>query len=63
MPRQPRYPLPSISQHVIQRGNNHQPVFFADDDYRFYLACLQHAAARLCGMRLCADDQPGPCRG
>lgn len=44
MPRQPRYPIPDIPQHVIQRGNNRQPVFFADDDYRFYLACLQHAA-------------------
>ena len=39
-----RYPIPDIPQHVIQRGNNRQPVFFADDDYRFYLACLQHAA-------------------
>jgi putative transposase len=44
MPRQPRYPLPDIPQHVIQRGNNRQPVFFADDDYCFYLACLQRAA-------------------
>ena len=44
MPRQPRYPLPDIPQHIIQRGNNRQPVFFADEDYRFYLACLQRAA-------------------
>jgi putative transposase len=44
MPRPPRYPLPDIPQHLIQRGNNRQPVFFHEDDYRFYLACLKEAA-------------------
>jgi putative transposase len=32
--------LPNIPSHVIQRGNNHLPCFFAEDDYRFYLNCL-----------------------
>jgi putative transposase len=31
---------------VIQRGNNRSPCFFADEDYRFYLLCLQKGAAR-----------------
>ena len=45
MPRSPRYPLAGVPQHVIQRGNNRQPVFFHEKDYRKYLACLQDAAA------------------
>ena len=40
MPRLPRFVLPGHPQHVIQRGNNRQPIFAADDDYRFYLAKL-----------------------
>ncbi|MDN5850423.1 MAG: transposase [Nitrococcus sp.] len=46
MPRQPRYNLISVPQHVIQRGNNRQAVFFADEDYRTYLEHLKAAADR-----------------
>ena len=46
MARQPRFVLPGHPQHVIQRGNNRQPTFFADEDYRFYLNCLQDAVQR-----------------
>ena len=45
MPRLPRYPLPEVPQHVIQRGHNRHPVFFHEDDYRVYLTCLQDAVA------------------
>lgn len=31
--------------HVIQRGNNREPVFFDGEDYQFYLAWLGEAAA------------------
>lgn len=44
MPRQPRYNLVGVPQHVIQRGNNRQPVFFADEDYHAYLEHLKEAA-------------------
>ena len=44
MPRPPRYPLIGVPQHVIQRGNNRQPTFFAEDDFRFYLGCRNAAA-------------------
>ena len=44
MPRQPRYPLAGIPQHVIQRGNNRQATFYANGDYHFYLNCLREAA-------------------
>lgn len=46
MPRQPRYNLPDVPQHVIQRGNNRQPVFFAEDDYLAYLQKLKAASER-----------------
>lgn len=44
MPRPARYPLSGMPQLVLQRGNNCQPVFFGDGDFRFYLACLTDAA-------------------
>ena len=40
MPRRPRIHLPDVPQHVIQRGVDHQPVFFSEDDCRFYLDWL-----------------------
>ena len=43
MPRKPRYYLPDIPCHIIQRGNNRQASFYADDDYRFYLQCIVEA--------------------
>jgi len=33
-----------VPQHIIQRGNNRQATFFAEEDYRFYLDCLLDAA-------------------
>ena len=44
MARQPRFFAPGEAQHAIQRGNNREPVFVAEDDYRFYLDCLRKAA-------------------
>ena len=46
MPRKPRMYLPEIPAHVVQRGNNREPCFFCDDDYRFYLARLGRALKR-----------------
>lgn len=45
MPRQPRYGLVGIPQHIIQRGNNRQVTFFATADYRHYLDCLREACS------------------
>jgi len=44
MPRPPRYELSGVPQHVIQRGNNRQATFFADEDYQAYLNWLSEAA-------------------
>ena len=37
MPRRVRLVLPGTSIHIIQRGNNRQACFFADEDYQVYL--------------------------
>jgi len=41
MPRRPRIVLPNIPQHLIQRGNNRQVCFYADEDYLSYLEWLK----------------------
>ena len=46
MPRRPRLHLPDVPQHVIQRGVDRQPVFFSDDDCRFYLDWLGEYASK-----------------
>jgi putative transposase len=48
MPRRPRLNLANVPLHVIQRGNNRQACFFADEDYRFYLYWLGKGAEK-CG--------------
>jgi putative transposase len=40
-PRRPRVVLPGVPLHLIQRGNNGQACFYADDVYRSYLQGLQ----------------------
>lgn len=46
MPRRPRLDLPGIPQHVVQRGNDRQPCFFEEADYRRYLQELKELALR-----------------
>ncbi len=43
MARQPRFDLPGIPQHVVQRGNNRLPCFLDDADRRRYLTLLREA--------------------
>ena len=45
MPRRGRYFLPDQPLHLIQRGNNRQPVFFHADDHARYRDWLAQAAA------------------
>lgn len=44
MARLPRYNLPGQPQHVILRGNNRNIIFVANEDYHFFIECLQKAA-------------------
>ena len=46
MPRRARISLPNVPLHLIQRGNNRQACFFADEDYLFYLDWLGDSAAK-----------------
>ena len=46
MARLPRIYVEGQPQHIIQRGNNREPIFADAEDYRFYLDCLQEAADR-----------------
>jgi len=46
MPRKPRFYLPGISVHIVQRGHSRQPVFFENNDYAAYLNWLGEAAER-----------------
>ena len=46
MPRQPRFFLAGVANHVIQRGNNKHAVFFEEEDYFKYLTILNEAATK-----------------
>jgi putative transposase len=45
MPRRPRVVVPGQPLHIIQRGVNREPIFFASDDYWRYLHDLKLAMA------------------
>lgn len=46
MPRRARLQLPGAPQHIIQRGNNRQACFYADEDYLLYLEWLTECARK-----------------
>lgn len=46
MPRRARLSVPGIPWHIIQRGNNRSACFYADADYRRYLAILKEQATK-----------------
>ena len=43
MPRRPRVHLDGIPLHIVQRGHNREPCFFAEEDYSGYLHWLGEA--------------------
>ena len=46
MARLPRFVIPGLPQHVIQRGNNRDVIFVADEDYQYYLQKLGDACEK-----------------
>ena len=46
MPRRQRLQVAGLPVHIIQRGNNRQACFLADDDYQFFLDHLARIAKR-----------------
>jgi putative transposase len=43
MPRRPRTHLDNVPLHIVQRGHNRAPCFFAEEDYFTYLHWLSEA--------------------
>ena len=46
MPRKPRFFLPGVPVHVVQRGHSREAVFFENNDYLTYLRWLKEGAER-----------------
>ena len=46
MPRRQRLQVAGLPVHIIQRGNNRQACFVADDDYVYFLDHLARIAKR-----------------
>ena len=46
MARMPRIVVPGQALHMIQRGVNRQAIFYADEDYQFYLDVLEETLQR-----------------
>lgn len=46
MPRKPRFILPGVPVHIVQRGHSREPVFFEDSDYSAYLGWLKEGSER-----------------
>ena len=43
MPRKPRFYLPYVPVHIVQRGHSREPVFFEDQDYATYTHWLKES--------------------
>jgi putative transposase len=46
MPRKPRFYLPGVPVHIVQRGHSREPVFFEDQDYATYAHWLKEAGEK-----------------
>lgn len=46
MARKPRFTLPGVPQHVIQRGHNREPCFYSKEDYINYCYTLREASEK-----------------
>ena len=44
MPRKRRFYMSGVPAHIVQRGNNRQPVFLDAEDFEAYLNWLNEAA-------------------
>lgn len=60
----PTIPKELIDQHIIQRGNNRQPIFAAEADYQSSATLWSSfTQAQPVDPRLCVDDEPYPPAG
>ena len=48
MPRNPRFYLPSVPVHIVQRGHSRDTVFFEAQDYATYAYWVKEASKKYC---------------
>jgi len=46
MPRKPRFIVPGVPVHVVQRGRSREAVFHQEPDYQIHLEYLKEASKR-----------------
>jgi len=46
IPRKPGMCLTGVPSHIVQRGNDRHACFFKDENYLFYLHCLEESCKR-----------------
>ena len=46
MARKPRLFVTDLPHHIIQRGNNRNPIFFSDNDEAFFLEVRREAKSK-----------------
>ena len=59
MPRRSRIHLDGVPLHIVQRGHNREPCFFAEDDYSSYLHWLGEALSLTKGPRSIKSSSSG----
>ena len=52
MPRKPRFFIPGVAVHVVQRGHSRNPVCFDTSDYQAYLSYLYDALDRYSELKV-----------
>ena len=55
MPRRPRIHLDGVPLHIVQRGHNREPCYFAEEDFGSYLHWLGEAL----GEAECEGEEKG----
>lgn len=53
MGRYARQTIANTPYHIINRGNNHQPLYYCDDDYQFFFEAIE-AAKEKYPCRICS---------
>ncbi|MFT7224131.1 MAG: putative transposase, partial [Cellvibrionaceae bacterium] len=46
MPMKPRFYLPNVPVHIVQRDHSREPVFFEDQDYATYAYDLKESSEK-----------------
>jgi putative transposase len=61
MPRRPRVSILGYAEHIIQRGNNRQPIFACDEDIKTYAYWFREYAEKIEVSNTCLGVYDQPC--